>query len=305
MMNPEPSKDPQQKPQPESERRIPDQLNQAMVVIDMKTWIAFATVLLVLVAVLVWAFFGTMELKQAAPGVLIKSGRTITLYAPEERVLLDLSIQRNQIVDKDQVVARLDQPDLVEHIGQLLESGADAAEIDAARQELLRRSQVITNEEGRVTDVFVHVGDYLSKGQKIATLIQSPPKGKNITCRLYVTMDQVHSVKKGMTVNVYPDFADKNTYGNMIGTIAEISEYPVSDNYLLDVLGSQELADGLTKGQSCFELTISLLTSADTHTGYYWTTSKGPSIEMSDLSMVTADVVLSTQRPIDVFFFNK
>ncbi len=303
MMTPEPKRD--TAPQPAAQNRIPDQLNQAMVVIDMKTWFALGTVLLVLLAVLVWAFFGTMALKQAAQGVLIKAGRTITLYAPEDKVLLDLAIQRDQMVAKDQVVARLDQPELVEHITQLIASGAGEAELEAARQELLRRSQVISFEGGRVKDIYVHAGDYLAKGQRIATLLQSPPKGQNITCRLYVPMDQAHGIKKGMTVNVYPDFADKNTYGNMVGTVADISEYPVSDNYLLDALGSAELAMGLTGGMSCFELTISLKTSADTPTGYYWTTSKGPSIQMSDLSMVTADVVLSTQRPIDVFFLNK
>ena len=287
------------------QHHIPNQLNQAMVVLDMKTWIASATLILLLGAVCLWGFFGTMELKQSATAVLIKSGRTISLYSPEDSVLLDLSIQRDQVIERDQVIARLDQSPLVEKINAAVNAGAADADIKLMRDELMRRSQVLTYDDGRVQDVFVHVGDHLTKGQKIATIIQNPPKGENLKCLMYIPMDKIHSISKGMSVNIYPDFADKNTYGNLVGTIADVSTYPASDNYLLDELGSPELAEGLTGGAACFELTISLLTSTETPTGYYWTTSNGPDIEIGDLNMCTADIILNTLRPVDVFFFKK
>lgn len=286
-------------------KKAPDQLDQAMVVIDLKAWISIATVMLVLGAALIWGFFGTMRLKEDVSGVLIKSGRVINLYAPEDCILLDLSVSRRQSVERDQVVARIDQTELVNEINALIESGAPADEIEAAQKTLLRQSQIVCYESGVVQDVFVHAGDYVTKGTKIATVVQSPPKGKNLECFLYVPMEQIHNVKKGMQVSLYPDFADKNTYGNMMGTVASISTYPVTENYMFDVLGSQELAQGFMKNSACFEVAVSLVTSEETPTGYLWTTSKGPSSEIGNLSLCQASVVQGEVRPIDVFFLNK
>ena len=305
-MNDQPNQMPEDTAAPQPlQRKIPDQLNQAMAVVDMKTWIATATILIVLIAVCIWAFFGTMQLKQNVSGVMVRNGRNIVIYSPEDSVLLDLSIARDQQVQRDQVIARLDQPALVDNINAMIEAGAPEGDIELARAELLRKSQVLTYDEGRIQDIFVRVGDHIGSGQKMATLIQSPPKGQNIKCLMYVPMDQMHTISKGMSLNIYPDFADKNTYGNMVGTIADISQYPASENYLLDELGSPELASALTGGKACFELSISLLTSEDTTTGYYWTTSKGPATEIGDVSLCTAEIILSAKRPVDVFFFNK
>ncbi|MDL2205842.1 HlyD family efflux transporter periplasmic adaptor subunit [Eubacteriales bacterium OttesenSCG-928-N13] len=284
--------------------RAPDQLEHAMVVIDLKAWIAIATLLIVLVATLIWAFFGTMPLRENVTGVLVRSGRTISFYAPEDTTILDLSIERNDYVNRDQAIARIDQSHLVDQINMKISEDAPADEIALLRAELLESSQIVSYLDGRVQDVFVHAGDYVTKGTKLATMLHSPDANANLECLLYVPIDQIHEVTKGMKVNVFPDFADKNTYGNMFGTVESISEYPVTESYLNDVLGNDELALSFMNNSACYEVKVSLVTSEETTTGYRWTISKGPDVEIGNLSLCNAAIVLSEKRPIDVFFLN-
>lgn len=281
--------------------QTPSPLDEAMVVIDVKAWIALATILLVVVATLIWAFFGTMHVREDVSGVLVKSGRVIHLYANEDSTLLDLSIDRGHYVEGDQVIARVEQPDLVNEIIAMIAEGRPEPEIELARKTLLERSQILTYDAGRVEDIYVHPGDHISRSTRLATIVQNPQEGASLQCLLFVPVTQMHNLQKGMHVNVYPDFASKNQYGGMYGTISHISDHPVTFSYLYDVLGSEELAREYTD-TAHYEIAVNLVTSEDTPTGYQWTTSNGPAREIGNLSLCQASIVIDELRPLDVFF---
>lgn len=283
----------------------PTHLDKAMVAIEVKLWMALGTVLLVLGVTLIWAFFGTMQLREDVTGVLVKSGRAIEITAPDTSTLLDLSISRNQMVKRDQVIARIEQDELVHEINAMVEAGAPEAEVHAKRMDLVDKSQIVTYEAGRVMDIYVHAGDYINKGDRIATLLQDPKDGANMKCLLFVPARQVKNISKGMYVNVYPAFANKEEYGSMYGTVASVSDYPVTRQYLFDILGSEELAAEFSRDAACYEVVVNLTTSEETATGYAWTTSLGPSQEPENISLCDASVIRKELRPIDVFFLRQ
>lgn len=281
----------------------PDHLEKAIVVIDVKAWIALGTVLLVVAATLIWAFFGTMQVRQDVEGVLVRSGRTINLYAAEESYILDIAMERDDAVIRDQVVARLDQTELINDINAMIDEDAPPAEIEALRKDLIERSQIRATDAGRVQDIYVHPGDYVSRGTRIATIQQEPRSGASLECLLFVPTAQMKNIEKGMHVNVYPASANKDEYGNIYGTVTFISDYPVTLSYLQDVLGSEELAEQYTEGSTAYyEITVNLVTSEATPTGYKWTISDGPSRPFGDLTLCEASIVLDELRPFDVFF---
>lgn len=284
------------------EAKTPEHLERAIVVIDVKAWIALATVLLVVAATAIWAFFGTMHVREDVAGVLVRSGRVMNIYAPETSTILDLTIERDQQIERDQVVARLDQTALVNEINALIDAGGDEAAIEALRKDLVERSQIRVADAGRVEDVFVHEGDYVSSGTRIATVLQAPREGSSLQCLLFVPSAQMKNLAKNMHVNVYPVSANRNEYGNMVGTIAQISEYPVTYNYLLDLLGSDALARQYTDGAAYYEVIVNLVASEETPTGYLWTTSSGPGQAFGNLTLCDASIILDELRPVDVFF---
>jgi hypothetical protein len=91
----------------------------------------------------------------------------------------------------------------------------------------------------------------------------------------------------------------------MTGIVSLISEYPVTWQYMFDVLGSEELANEFMKMGACYEVYINLTTSEETVTGYEWTTSMGPPKKFGDMTLCDATVIIDELRPIDVFFFDE
>ncbi len=282
--------------------RTPQHLEEMMLVVSVKSWIALGTMLVLIGAVLVWAFFGSMYQKEDVSGVLVRSGRMINIYSSEDSVVLDLSVSAGDYVEKDQVLARIDQTELVNEVNLAIAQGAQESEITILRNDLIRRSQIVTYEAGRIQDVYVRSGDYVQKGTKIASISIGARADKSLECLLFVPISQIRNIRKGMQVNVSPDFADKEEYGNMVGTVAFISEYPVTKQYLYDVLGNEELADSFYGNAACYEVTVNLVTSEDTETGYYWSTSLGPPKDIGSLALCEASIITETLRPVDVFF---
>jgi hypothetical protein len=283
-----------------------ESIGRMMVIIGIKAWLALGMVLLVFAAALIWGFFGTMQIREEVSGVLVRSGKLINIYADDESVLLDFALTQGMFVEEGQVLARIEQPALVSEINILLDSGASATLIEEKRAELLRRSRILTWEAGRVVDVYAHQGDYVQRGQKLVTISKEAEQSKALECLLYIPVDQMRQIKKGLPVSVYPASISKRTYGNMIGTVSIISEYPVTRQYLYDRLNSENLAEYfLADDSACYEVYLNLVASEKTVTGYEWTTSLGPSKVFGDLTLCTASIVIDELRPVDVFFLGR
>jgi hypothetical protein len=283
-----------------------ENIDRMMVIIGIKAWLALGMALLVFAAALLWGLFGTMQIREEVSGVLVRSGKLISIYAADEGVLLDFVPVQGMFVEKDQALARIEKYDLVSEINALLNSGAPASLIEEKRTELLHESRIVTWEAGRVLDAYAHRGDYVHRGQKLLTISKEAERSKALECLLYIPADQMGQIKKGLPVSVYPASINKRTYGNMTGTVNLISEYPVTRQYLYDRLNSENLADYFLKNDSaCYEVYLNLVSSEDTATGYEWTTSLGPAQAFGDLTLCAASIVIDELRPIDVFFLGR
>lgn len=276
-----------------------------MSVINIKWRIAIAAVLVLLSGLLIWAFWGTLQYRENVEGILVRTGRITNIYSPEERILLDISIRPGDFVSKDQVIARIEQPELIGRINAMLLEKQPAQQIKMLREELIAKSQIIAPESGRVLEVFAQRGDYLKKGTKIAVLSANALKDKNLECLLYIPFDKIKLIKKGMQVHIYPDFAKREEYGGMTGMVAFVSEYPVTFQHVYDLVGNEALAEALLKNNTCYEIAVSLATSEETATGYKWTTSLGPPKKIGNLSLCDTAIVVQELRPVDVFSLRK
>jgi hypothetical protein len=282
-----------------------ESIDRMMMVIGIKSWLALGTLLLVFAAVLAWGFLGTMQIREDVSGVLVRSGKLINIYATSEGILLDFVPTQGMFVEKDQVLARIERPELVAEINLLLDSGSPPELIEKKRRELFLGSRIVTWEAGRVLDVYAHRGDYVQRGERLVTISKEAEQSKALECLLFIPAERMRNIRKGLAVSVYPASVSKQTYGSMTGTVSIISEYPVTWRYLADRLNSENLADFFLKNDACYEVYLNLVSSEETVTGYEWTTSRGPSTAFGDLTLCTASVVIDELRPVDVFFLGR
>jgi hypothetical protein len=280
----------------------PEDANTPVKVIDINAWIALSTVFAVIAGILVWMFFGTMLVREEVSGVMVRSGKIINIHAEHDGNILDLSIVSNEYVSAGDVVARLRRPELTDEINKLIVRGAPKAEIELRRTRLIQESQIITPETGRIIDIFVRDGDIVRKGDLIATIAKGTSEKKVMEGYLFVSSEQFKNIRKGLSVNVFPANINSEVYGNMTGIVTWLGTYPVTENYMFNLLGSRELAQEFLKGGAVYEIYITLVTSEETVTGYEWTTSYGPPNKFGDITLFDASVIVESVRPLDLFF---
>ena len=96
----------------------PDQLDQAMRVTGPHHWLALLACLGIIACVIVWSIFGQIPYKVDARGILIKSGGVAKVLAGSKGQITTMYIEKDEIVEKGQILARVDQTELVDSLNQ-------------------------------------------------------------------------------------------------------------------------------------------------------------------------------------------
>ncbi len=94
----------------------PEQLDQIMQVTTPKGWIALVTICALLVGTVVWGFYGRVPTNVRAMGVLIKTGGVYDIVPRASGLVADVAVRPGDAVQSGQVLARIDQPALIDQI---------------------------------------------------------------------------------------------------------------------------------------------------------------------------------------------
>ncbi|MBU1001040.1 MAG: NHLP bacteriocin system secretion protein [Proteobacteria bacterium] len=161
-------------------------------------------------------------------------------------------------------------------------------------------THVISPFDGRVVEVTVERGAYITEGQTVAVL---EPLDSPLEAVVLLPVDKGKKVKPGMVVYVYPSTAEKEEYGCIYGKVKEVSAYPVSAQSLLKGIGQREVVNAMLESGVMISASVTLLKDPKKPESFLWSSSSGPedfSIEAG--TICTGEVVVSTKRPIDLVF---
>lgn len=159
----------------------PEQLDHLVVITDAQGWVALWTVILLLLAILGWAFFGTIPDQVTGNGILVGAGgRIVDVSSPAAGRIESLLVQVDAQVDAGQQIASLQQAAMQETLEGAQESLEESEqerdilatsfsdEIEArdrnAREQVAFQRQVIEAAEQRAS----YLADTLSKQQGLA-----------------------------------------------------------------------------------------------------------------------------------------
>lgn len=96
----------------------PNDVNKIISVVGSGTWILIAVFVTIMIMGLGWLFYGSIPITLQGQGILIpKGGIFKTVTSPEGfNVIKDLTVKTGQMVEKDQIVAILDNPEITKTI---------------------------------------------------------------------------------------------------------------------------------------------------------------------------------------------
>lgn len=211
-----------------------------------------------------------------------------------------------EIAATEQQLAELDeQPklDAIEDAQRLLDVDLQIADAQRAAQqtqsEFDRRSAIKAPVSGLVTEIRIAEGDVIAADMVVMTILpHHPADGEGqLYGYLFVPADKGAAVRQQMEVKVYPSTVKRQEFGFIPGSVASVSALPVSDEEMLRYTRNRALVENLLQGGVAFQARVKLPT-ADTRSGFKWSSSDGPPFLVGHGTEFDAEVAVRRVRLI-------
>ncbi|HYO12030.1 MAG TPA: NHLP bacteriocin system secretion protein [Thermoanaerobaculia bacterium] len=158
-------------------------------------------------------------------------------------------------------------------------------------------ARVVSNRAGRVLELLVDRGDVVSPGTPLLNL---EVISEELEAVLFVPATAGKRVQPGMEVRISPSTVKREEYGSLIGRVTWAAEFPSTQRGMLRLLGNEALVQRLMEAGPPIQVNVALERDARTPTGYRWSSSIGPSVQISSGTLATGDVVVREERPINL-----
>lgn len=132
----------------------------------------------------------------------------------------------------------------------------------------------------------------------------SGPSESELSSVLYVSLFDAYQIEPGMTVHVAPANVRKEEFGLLQGEVIAVSTEPAPYERMLQVTGSDSVAQMLLADGLLAEVEIRLLADDETPTGYAWTSARGPDQQLVAGIFSTGNIIVSAEKPIDLVLTN-
>ncbi|WP_120634238.1 NHLP bacteriocin system secretion protein [Ruegeria sp. EL01] len=122
----------------------PEQLDRLVPVTDSKAWLAMLMLISMLAAAVVWSFLGSLPSRVKGDGILIiEGGRVFDAVAQADGIVERLEVSIDDLVEKDQIVARLSQRDLQIELDNTIATVHEAkSELRRVQSDVERQSEL-------------------------------------------------------------------------------------------------------------------------------------------------------------------
>lgn len=160
-------------------------------------------------------------------------------------------------------------------------------------------TQVVATTSGRVMEVPVRRGDYVQPGSTIC-VIESGGSETAGGALVYFAASDGKKIQPGMKIALVPTTVKQEEYGFIQGLITDVSEFPVSDSYLVSSLQNLSLANTFHQVGNPIEVKVSIIPDPSTYSGYKWSSSKGPAQKIGSGFICSAKVTTANRKPISL-----
>ncbi|HAC65798.1 MAG TPA: NHLP bacteriocin system secretion protein [Cyanothece sp. UBA12306] len=182
-------------------------------------------------------------------------------------------LENNQIQETQQAIARLEK-------------------------EVSDNSIIKSSQAGCILEISASVGQYVNPGTNLGTL-QRKPDADHMMAVTYFAVEDGKKIQPGMRILITPDTVKPERFGGIIGQITDISTFPVTSQGVASLIGHPEMAKKLI-GQEGGKLEILAKLESDpqTFSGYKWSSSTGPQLNISSGTTTTVKVIIEERTPI-------
>ena len=181
--------------------------------------------------------------------------------------------EENQIQEVEQAIARL-------------------------QKEVADNSEIKSPQTGCIVEISATVGQYVNLGTRLGSL-QTAGKASEMMSVAYFAVEDGKKIQRGMRILITPDTVKRTRFGGIVGEIVNVSPFPVTSEAASSVVGNPEVVQKLMgEVGGKIEASARLKLNRETFSGYKWSSSDGPRLEISPGTTTTVRVTVEERSPI-------
>lgn len=206
---------------------------------------------------------------------------------------------RSQLQALESRQANLAQEDLEAVTLRQKEIQAVQRDIAQLEVQLNDHSQIISPHSGRIVELAVNPGQVVNPGTRLATLDAANPDSEMVGIT-YFSVGDGKKIKPGMTLQITPQTVKRERFGGIVGTVKDISTFPITQAAAAKVVGNPEIVADLVSNQPAglMQVVADLHPDSTTFSGYQWSSSSGPQLNISSGTTTTVRVTVEERAPI-------
>jgi hypothetical protein len=255
---------------PENNIASPEELDNRLIVISSKGWMALALTALLVIGAIFWAFFGMIPNTYETKAIYLNTKGFETIESTLTGHIEDIRTRINQEVVPGQILAIIE--------GQ------------AGQKEAIRSSI-----EGKVVELFAEEGNAVNQDDPLF-LIQK--KEGEFAFFSFVPIERGQQLKPGMPAYIQLESVDTKQYGSIQGSVKSVAPFVASSGELKLLLGSNVLIQHLTEDLPVLIVAMTPQQDPTTASGLKWTSGFGPPHTIAPLTLGNALFILDSKHPI-------
>jgi HlyD family secretion protein len=209
---------------------------------------------------------------------------------------------KTKLQDVNSQLAKLAQEELESQINRTNNIQDVRRRIAQLEREIELKSQIISDYDGKIIELSVVPGQIVSSGSRLGAVNAQGTDAKLMSVMYFADKDG-KQIKPGMEVQVTPSLVKRERFGGILGNIQTVTSFPVTVQDMSTIIGNQNLAEslaeGLGRGGSISPIQVfAELKPGDTKSGYQWSSSQGPDIQLSSGTTVQVRVKVGEIAPI-------
>jgi HlyD family secretion protein len=158
---------------------------------------------------------------------------------------------------------------------------------------------------GRIVELIPKSGDQVAAGDPIAIVENATG---DLQVFAYVPVDQgdrlfqrLRAVGDGLPVQVdLGNAVRREEFGLLLGRVAEVGEVAVTSQAVMNRFQNADVVSTVLGDGPKTEVRIVLTPDAQTDSGFAWSSGAGPPVELRGGSLVTAQIIADSRRPISL-----